>query len=260
MTRTTQGGIMTQRTVQQHTVQAPKPKVANPNAAGKIANQRTRTSRTAKKRNRRRMIAPIARSSTDAIHTPAYQKTNVSGTKNTKAGVPERYAMNWRSMSNPAENSQPNWGGIQKWTAIDGVGGLKESTHKTDGWKVVNGKYCNKITVTKNNIITLHNTFSILSLSNNPTFESDNKEHVIVQLSKLADAIASNKQKSLQQRDRHKHVKNTLQCLRESKELFFDESITQAEDEQTAMAKEDTGNAKHNAISTAHKFDKKTSE
>ena len=35
----------------------------------------------------------------------------------------------------------------------------KESTNKTDQWKVVTGNKCNrnKITVTKNNIITLHN-------------------------------------------------------------------------------------------------------
>ena len=89
---------------------------------------------------------------------------------------------------------------------------MKESTNETDGWTVVTGENCNrnKITVTKNNIVTLHNAFSILSLSNDPTFKSDNKEHVIVQLSKLAKAVASNKQKRLQQRDRRKYVKNTL--------------------------------------------------
>ena len=97
--------------------------------------------------------------------------------------------------------------------------------------------------MTKNSIVTLHNAFSILSLSNDPTIESDNKEHVIVQLSKLAEAVMSNKLKRLQQRDRQKHVKDTLQRLQESEELFFDKSITQAEDERTAIAKEDTCNA-----------------
>ena len=111
--------------------------------------------------------------------------------------------------------------------------------------------------MTKNNIVTLHNAFSILSLSNDPTFESDSKQHNIVQLSKLAKAAANNRQKRLWQQVRRKHVKNTLRRLRESEELFFDESITQAEDERTAMAKEDTGNAKHKAISAALKFDKK---
>ena len=74
---------------------------------------------------------------------------------------------------------------------------MKENT---DGWKVVTGKKCssNKLTVTKNNIVTLHNAYSILSLSNKPTLESDDKEHVIVQLSKLAKAVTNTKQKFLQ--------------------------------------------------------------
>ena len=90
--------------------------------------------------------------------------------------------------------------------------------------------------MTKNNIVTLHNAFSILSISNNPTFESDNTQKIIVQLSKLAEAVANSKQKRLHQRDQCKHVKNTPGRLRESNDLFFDESITQAEDERTAMA------------------------
>ena len=74
---------------------------------------------------------------------------------------------------------------------------MKENT---DGWKVVTGKKCssNKLTVTKNIIITLHNAYSILSISNNPTLESDNKKNIIVQLSKLAKAVTNTKQKCLQ--------------------------------------------------------------
>ena len=53
--------------------------------------------------------------------------------------------------------------------------------------------------MTKENIVTLHNAYSILSLSNNPTLVSDDKEHVIVQLSKLVKAVADTKQKRLQQ-------------------------------------------------------------
>ena len=62
-------------------------KVANPGAARRVAKQRTRTSQTKKKRKSIRTIAPIARSSTGAVHTPEYQKKNVSGTKNTQAGA-----------------------------------------------------------------------------------------------------------------------------------------------------------------------------
>jgi hypothetical protein len=109
----------------------------------------------------------------------------------------------------------------------------KESTNKTDGWTVVTGRKCNsnKIAMTKTNIVTLHNAYAILSLSTNPTVKSDDKEHVIVQLSKLAEAVKSTKQKRLQQQDRRKYVMSTLRRLRESEELFLDKSITRAEDE-----------------------------
>ena len=41
---------------------------------------------------------------------------------------------------------------------------------------------------------------------------------------------------------------------RESEELFFDESITKAEDERTTMTKGDTSNAKRAATEAAHKL------
>ena len=130
---------------------------------------------------------------------------------------------------------------------------MKENT---DGWKVVTGKKSssNKQTVTKNNIITLHNAYSILSLSKDPTLESVDKEHIIAQLSKLAKAVTNTKQKSLQQQDRRKHDKNTLQRLQESKELFLNKSITCAEVKQTVLAKEDTSKAQYKSISTAHRI------
>ena len=93
MTRTTQCWTTTQRMVQKQMIQAPTPKVANPGATGRVAKQRTQTSQTTKTRKRRNTIAPIARRSTHAVHTPAYQKTHVSGTKNAKAGAPELYAI-----------------------------------------------------------------------------------------------------------------------------------------------------------------------
>ena len=104
-------------------IQALTPKVANPVETERVAKQRTQTIQTTKKRKRRKTIAPIARSSTNSVYTAANQKTNVSGTKNTKAGAPEWYVMSWRSISNPAANSQPSWGGIRRRTANDGVGG-----------------------------------------------------------------------------------------------------------------------------------------
>jgi hypothetical protein len=48
------------------------------------------------------------------------------------------------------------------------------------------------------------------------------------------------------------HIKQTLQRLRESNDLFLDNSVTQAEDECTAIAKNNTNNAKSVAIDSAH--------
>ncbi len=79
------------------------------------------------------------------------------------------------------------------------------------------------------NAITLHNAFTILSLSNDPTINPNDKQHVNLQVTKLAEAVANHKQERQRQQDQCWHVRNTLQCLQESKELFFDESITQAE-------------------------------
>ena len=43
---------------------------------------------------------------------------------------------------------------------------------------------------------------------------------------------------------RRQHLKLTLQRMKDSEELFFDNSITQAEDERTTMAKNDNKNAR----------------
>ena len=51
---------------------------------------------------------------------------------------------------------------------------------------------------------------------------------------------------------RRQHLKLTLQRLKDSEELFFDNSITQAEDERTTMAKNDNNNARRIAIDAAH--------
>jgi hypothetical protein len=88
---------------------------------------------------------------------------------------------------------------------------LKEST-KTNDWKIVFEKRCNKYNVKTNttNAITLHNAFTILSLSNDPTINSNDKQHVNVQVNKLAEAVADHKQERQQQQDQRRHVRNTF--------------------------------------------------
>ncbi len=48
------------------------------------------------------------------------------------------------------------------------------------------------------------------------------------------------------------HIKQTLQCLRDSDNLFLDDSITLSEDERTSLAKADETDKKRMAINAAH--------
>jgi len=51
---------------------------------------------------------------------------------------------------------------------------------------------------------------------------------------------------------RQQHIKRTLQRLRDSDNLFLDDSITLAEDERTSLAKADKTDEKRMAINAAH--------
>jgi hypothetical protein len=55
-----------------------------------------------------------------------------------------------------------------------------------------------------------------------------------------------------QKNARRQHIKQTLRWLHGSDDLFLDNSITHAEDKCTAIAKNDTNNARHLAIDSAH--------
>ncbi len=51
---------------------------------------------------------------------------------------------------------------------------------------------------------------------------------------------------------RWQHIKQMLRCLRDSDNLFLDDSITRAEDERTSLAKANESNKKRMAINAAH--------
>jgi hypothetical protein len=55
-----------------------------------------------------------------------------------------------------------------------------------------------------------------------------------------------------QKNSQRQHIKQTLQRLHRTDNLLLDNSITQAKDERTAIAKNDTNNAKHVAINSVH--------
>ncbi len=98
----------------------------------------------------------------------------------------------------------------------------------------------------------MHNTFAILSQPNAPTHYD--APCPIQQINDNKTIIPSGPQEHRRQQKiaQRQHIKNTLQQLRKSDDLFLDNSITQAKDECTAIAKNDTNNAKHVAINSTH--------
>ncbi len=96
---------------------------------------------------------------------------------------------------------------------------------------------------------TMHNAYRILSQSNNPI--PDNKT-IFVDHPPLQQDV--NVRKHCRQRKiaRCQHIKLTLRLLSKNKNLFLDNSITQAEDERTVLAKGNQTNLQCLAIDSAH--------
>ena len=98
---------------------------------------------------------------------------------------------------------------------------------------------------------TLHNAFAILSQPNDPIYYMS--ESIALHDDDKSIMPTDIKEHRLKRRAaRRQHLKLTLQRLKDSEELFFDNSITQAEDERTTMAKNDNKNARRLAIDAAH--------
>ncbi len=102
--------------------------------------------------------------------------------------------------------------------------------------------------MTKNSI-TKHNAYGILSQSDDPI--PDNKTiYIDPPLAQQdADVHEHRRQRKIA---RHKHIKQTLRLLSESKNLFLDNNITLAKDKQTILAKGDQTNTQRKAINSAH--------
>ncbi len=96
---------------------------------------------------------------------------------------------------------------------------------------------------------TMHNAYGILSQSDDPI--PGNKtlfvEHPPSQQD--TDVRKHHRQRKIAWR---KHIKLTLRLLSKNKNLFLDNSITQAEDERTVLAKSDQTNLQHLVIDSAH--------
>ena len=99
---------------------------------------------------------------------------------------------------------------------------------------------------------TLHNAFAILSQPDDPTnykmsgppLKMDDDKTILP-----PDPREHRRQRKIARRQ---HIKRTLQRLRDSDNLFLDDSITLAEDERTSLAKADETDKKRMAINAAH--------
>ena len=99
---------------------------------------------------------------------------------------------------------------------------------------------------------TLHNAFAILSQPDDPTnykmsgptLKMDDDKTILP-----PDPREHRRQRKIARRQ---HIKQTLRRLRDSNNLFLDDSITLTEDERTSLAKADETNKKRKAINAAH--------
>ena len=99
---------------------------------------------------------------------------------------------------------------------------------------------------------TLHNAFAILSQPNDPT--SYNKSGPSLQMDDDKTILPPDPREHCRQCKiaRRQHIKQTLWRLRDSDNLFLDNSITLAEDERTRLAKANENNKKRIAVNAAH--------
>ncbi len=99
------------------------------------------------------------------------------------------------------------------------------------------------------NSITKHNAYGKLSQSDDP-IPDDETIYIDPPLAQQdADIHEHRRQCKIARRQ---HIKQTLRLLSESKNLFLDNNITQAEDKQTILAKGDQTNTQRRAIDSAH--------
>jgi len=129
---------------------------------------------------------------------------------------------------------------------------LDEGENEDDRWIKVEGRGKTKQLLKPKLETTLHNAFAILSQPNDPTIYYMS-ESISLHDDDKAIMPTDRKEHRLKRRAaRRQHLKLTLRRLKDSEELFFDNSITQAEDERTTMAKNDNKNARRIAIDAAH--------
>ena len=128
----------------------------------------------------------------------------------------------------------------------------EKEASKDECWIVVTKGFQPKIA--KPTPTTTHNAFTILTAEDCPEINPSPTQPKAP--ANETDQVLLNKQQ--RRAEIRQHRKDTLCRLRDNDKLFLDTCITQAEDEQTTMAKENTTNAKRIAINKAHRIEKHT--
>jgi hypothetical protein len=128
----------------------------------------------------------------------------------------------------------------------------EDGENDNDKWITVTGNGKTKKILNPKPNPKVHNAFAILSKPNAPTHydalsptQQTNNNNTIIPPGPQEHC----RQQKIAQRQ---HIKQTLWRLPKSDDLFLDNSVTQAEDECTAIAKNNTNTAQHVAIDSTH--------
>jgi hypothetical protein len=121
-----------------------------------------------------------------------------------------------------------------------------------DKWITVTGNSKTKTLLSPKPNPKMHNAFAILSQPNAPTHYNALRPTQQINNNKTIILSVPQEHRRQQKIAQRRHIKQTLQLLCNSDNLFLDNSITQAEDEHTAIAKNNTNNAKRMVIDSAH--------
>jgi hypothetical protein len=129
---------------------------------------------------------------------------------------------------------------------------MPEDGENNNKWITVTGNSKTKKLLNPKPKPKLHNAFSILSQPNAPTHYDAPSPTQQMDDIKTIMPPGPREHRRQQKIAWRQHIKRTLQRLCKSDDLFLDNSITQAEDECTAITKNNTNNAKRVAIDYAH--------
>jgi hypothetical protein len=129
---------------------------------------------------------------------------------------------------------------------------MPEDGENDDKWITVTGNSKTKKLLNPKSKSKLHNAFAILSQPDAPTHYNVPSPTQQMEDNKTIMPPGPQEHHRQQKIARRQHIKQTLQHLHKSEDLFLDNIITQAKDERTAIAKNNTHNEKHVAIDSAH--------